>query len=273
MLKTSKIFQLSLFLIIFSSNIQCQEETSNKKKEITVNKNLIELNGPNFDLNVISNKNIKWFIIFFTANCPYCHHCVKLLNDKIIDHYESSSNIKFGVVNLDHQQNVWLGVRFNITRIPYIIFIENNLMYQFNQQFDERVVYKFIDEEKNFEDSSPVPEETTVIKKASLIYEELTERVRIFFQEKFDKYGIKIRWNNGMTICLFLFNLGIIMILENKVIKFLKGLCFKEKKEETINDTNGQENKEEKDKEKEGDDKTKEEESTKKDDNKKVKKD
>lgn len=230
-------FSLILFLSIISIIISAEEKAESKKNPTVVNKNMVELDGNIFDQQVFqaSKRADKWFIIFFTGNCPYCYHCVKLLNDKIIDHYGDNSKVKFGVVNLDHQKNVWLGVRFNITRVPFIIFIENNRMYHFTQQFDERVVYNFIDEEKNFEDSVSVPEEVNYLTKMRLIYSEFAERCRIKMQSILDKYGINFKWNGGCTLILVILAFFLIMLSESFMMKGVKKLVFGKKMEEVQN--------------------------------------
>ena len=108
-------------------------QLTNAKKEIMM------LEGDSFDLalqNSIEAKS-KLFIIFYINNCPYRPHSLKVLKEKIINNYEDEDEINFATVNLDRQSNVWLGVRFNIIRIPFIILIENKKMYHFlkNQLF------------------------------------------------------------------------------------------------------------------------------------------
>ena len=57
--------------------------------------------------------------------------------EQVIKNYEDEDEIEFGSVNLDKQSNVWLGVRFNITKIPFIILIENKRMYKYPEQLFE----------------------------------------------------------------------------------------------------------------------------------------
>ena len=126
---------------------------------------------------------------------------------------------------MDRQSNVWLGVRFNITRIPFIILIENKKMYHFHNQFEESVVLKFIEDEKLIEDSMDIPENIGIANKANVIMRELTERIKTAMLLLFDKYGIKIYWNNIMTYIFLVIILIIFIYLENKLIVGIRKLC------------------------------------------------
>ena len=209
-------------------------QSINAKKEIMI------LEGDSFDFalqNSIEAKS-KLFIIFYINNCPYCAHSLKVLKEKIINNYEDEDEINFATVNLDRKSNVWLGVRFNITRIPFIILIENKKMYQFHNQFEESVVLKFIEDEKVIEDSMDIPENIGIANKANVIIRELTERIKATMQLLFDKYGIKVYWNNTMTYIFLVIVLIIFIYLENKLIVGIRKMCNfdKEKKNENPTD-------------------------------------
>lgn len=213
MFKNVFILLIILILSIFQS--------TNSKKEIMI------LDGDSFDAalqNSIESKS-KLFIIFYINQCPYCMHSINVLKEKIVYNYEEEDEINFALVNLDKQSNVWLGVRFNITRIPFIVLIENKRMYQFQSQFEESVVLKFIEDEKVVEDSVDIPENIGVFNKANVIMRELTERIRTSMQFLFDKYGIKINWNNTMTYILLFIILVIIIYFENKLITGIRKIC------------------------------------------------
>ena len=221
MTKNIYIFILILVLCLFKSSISKQH--------------IVILEGDKVDL-AIKNSieyNYKLFIIFHVHNCPYCTHALKVLKDQVIKHYDDNGeNMFFGSVDLDNQLNVWLGLRFNITKIPYIILIENKKMYHFESQFEESLVVKFIDEEKNFEDGEDVPESVTFMKKFKVAVKELTERM----QEIINKLGIKITWNTTMTYILLIFFFGTFVYVENKIIGQCRNLCqFKKNNNNNIN--------------------------------------
>ena len=220
---------------------------------ISAEKKILILDGDYFDKaiqNAISSK-YKLFLIFHVQKCQYCTHVLKVLKSQVIKNYEDDENIFFGSVNLDEQSNVWLGIRFNISRIPYIILIENKKMYHFESQFEESLVVKFINEEKNVEDGEEIPPAVTFKRKFGIAVEELTETIQGYL----NKYLGTKAWSSKMTyILLIMCFIGVIYI-ESSIINKCKNLCKfnkkvkEEDKKETIskikNEKNEQKNKKE----------------------------
>lgn len=195
---------------------------------ISTEKKIIIIEGDYLDKaiqNAISS-NYKLFLIFHVQKCQYCTHVLKVLKSQVIKNYEDDENIFFGSVNLDEQSNVWLGVRFNISKIPFIILIENKKMYHFESQFEESLVVKFINEEKNVEDGEEIPPAVTFNRKFSIAVEELTQTIQGYL----NKYlGTKM-WSNKMTyILLVILFIGVIYI-ESSIINKCKNLCKFNKK-------------------------------------------
>ena len=175
--------------------------------------------------NAISSK-YKLFLIFHVQKCQYCTHALKVLKSQVVKNYEDDENIFFGSVNLDEQSNVWLGIRFNITKIPYIILIENKKMYHYESQFEESLVVKFINEEKNVEDGEEIPPAVTFKKKFDIAVEELTEVIQGYL----NKYiGIK-KWSSKMTCILLIFLFVCVIYIESRIISKCKNLCKFNKK-------------------------------------------
>ena len=165
--------------------------------------------------------NYKLFLLFHVKNCPYCTHALKVLKNDVIKHYKEEENIFFGSIDLDQQSNLWLGLRFNITKIPFIILIENKKMYHFESQFEESVVLKFINEEKNIEDGEDIPEPVTFRKKFDIAVQELTEKIQIIL----NKYFKNNFWNKTMTyILLFTFFICFIYLESTMIEKCRKGV-------------------------------------------------
>ena len=195
---------------------------------ISAEKKILILEGDYFDKaiqNAISSKN-KLFLIFHVQKCQYCTHSLKVLKNQVIKNYEDDENIFFGSVNLDEQSNVWLGIRFNITKIPFIILIENRKMYHFESQFEESLVVKFINEEKNVEDGEEIPPAVSFKRKFEIAVEELTETI----QGTLNKYLGTKKWSSKMTyILLIILFIGVIYI-ESSIITKCKNLCKLNKK-------------------------------------------
>ena len=204
---------------------------------ISAEKKILKIEGDYLDKaiqNAISSKS-KLFLIFHVQKCQYCTHALKTLKSQVIKNYEDDENIFFGSINLDEQSNIWLGVRFNISKIPYVVLLENKKMYKFEHQFEESIVVKFINEEKNVEDGEEIPPVVTFKRKFSIAVEELTETIQGYL----DKYlGIKA-WSSKMTyILLIILFIGVIHI-ESSIINKCKKLCkFNKKvKEEDAKET------------------------------------
>ena len=218
-------------------------------------KTVMQLVGDAFDKelqNSIESKT-KLFLIFYINKCPYCAHSIKVLKEKIINNFEDEDEINFGIVNLDIRDNIWLGMRFNVTKIPFIILVENNKMYKFQKQFEESVVLKFIEDEKEIEDALEIPQDFGLTSKINAVFSEFNERIRVSMQLFLDKHGIKIKWTYAYTnIILVIFFVAFIYI-ENKILGCVRNTCdIKTKKSEDNKEKeNNEENKDEKEEKKE----------------------
>ncbi len=212
-------------------------------------KTIMMLEGDSFDKelqNAIDAKS-KLFIIFYVNNCPYCLHAIKVLKEEIINNFEDEDEINFAAVNLDKRSNIWLGVRFNIKKIPHVVLIENKRMYSFENQFESSIVHKFIEEEKDLEDSLNIPENFGMWNKVKIIMNEFTERLNKTMEIIFGKIGIKIRWTNTMSyIFLFVF-LIVVIYLENQIILFIRDICNFAKKDKNDKNQDNNDNTENKD--------------------------
>ena len=218
-------------------------------------KQIMIYEGDSFDTalqNSIKERK-KLFVIFYINHCSYCAHSIKVLKEQVIKNYDDEDEIEFGSVNLDKQSNVWLGVRFNITKIPFIILIENKRMYKFREQlFEEPIVLKFINDEKNFEDSFDIPESVDWGTKFMIVFNEFTQKIKEIMQSLLDKYKINIQWNNTLTYILLAFAIMILLFLEYKLLGFIKYICKFDKFGDIKIDENGDEIKEDKNKNNEG---------------------
>ena len=232
--------KLFLYFLLFQSVISV-------KKIIKVEGNILD--------NLIQDSGQgrkKLFLIFYVKNCQYCMHSLRVLKNKIVEHFEEEDEITFGVVNLDSQANIWLGIRFNITHIPYIIMIENNKLYHYESQFEESLVLKFINEEKNEEDGADINPPVKFMQKFQIGMNELTEKINSLLID----YGIKFGWNMTMTYIFIFLILIIFVYLESKMINKLKYWMTAKKRNnvklnEEIKDKNQKQKEENDDKEEE----------------------
>ena len=205
---SKKTYILFIFLIF------CLFQSSFSTKKIMI------IEGDNLDIAIKNSKEsqFKLFLIFHVHNCAYCTRALKILKEQVVTNFKEEEEIFFGSIDLDNQLNIWLGLRFNITRIPFIILIENNKMYHYESQFEESLVLKFINEEKNIEDGEDIPEPVTFKHKFKIAVKELTENM----QGLMKKIGINVGWNNTMTYILLIIIFIIFVYVESKIIERCK---------------------------------------------------
>ena len=195
--------------------------TTQSKKEIM----LLEGNQLDNQINLSNKQNTKLFLIFYVPHCLYCSHALKVLKEKIINKFEEEDNISFGVIDLENQNNVWIGLRFNITKIPYIILINKGKMHYYQNSFEENLVMKFLTEEKNGEDALDIPPPSTFFDKLKAVNKELTERIELFFE----KLGLEKKFADKITYFVIILGFLIFIYIESKIISFCSNICAKKK--------------------------------------------
>ena len=192
--------------------------------------------GENFeqDLKNTIETRSKLFLIFFAKNCEYCGYSVRVLKDKVVPHYDNDNKVSFGVINLDRSSNFWTGLKFNITHIPYIVLIEDKKMYLFKEQFEEKQVINFINEEKNIEDALDIPEDIGLYKKINFYMADIIQKTsNIFINLGFSKF-----WSNVMAFILMILIFIYLVYLEHKLLNSVRSLvdyCSKSKKKKDNN--------------------------------------
>ena len=223
---SSLLNKLIIIMIIFVSLFQ----------KISPTKKIMYLEGEQLDsqISLSVKTDSKLFLIFYVKNCQYCTHALQILKNKIVKNFEDEDEISFGSINLDEQKNVWQGLRFNVTRIPYIILIEKNKIYKYENTFEEKLVMDFINEEKNIEDAMDIPPKTTFFSKLKAAVNELSENV----EKVLIMFGIKKEWSSKITYVVLFFGLASFIYLENKVIDFFRNLIFNKNKKNNKNNNN-----------------------------------
>ena len=209
----SHFFLLIIFLIITSTNSE---------------KEIIKINGNELDsqIKLATKTNYKLFLVFYVNHCIYCSHALKVLTEKIVKNFEEKDKIKFGIINLDEQKNVWNGLRFNITRIPYVILIYKNKMYYYPREFEEDSVMKFITEEKNSEDALTIPPPTTFFDELKAVNKQINENIVTFFE----KYGIRPEIASKISYLIIFFGFVLVAYMEFQIISLCANFFKKKKK-------------------------------------------
>ena len=201
------------------------------------------------DLKNFIETKTKLFLIFFAKNCEYCSYSVRVLKELVVPHYENDNKISFGVINLDRKSNYWIGLKFNITHIPYILLIEDKKMYLFKDQFEERHVIDFINEEKNIEDAIDIPEDIGLYKKINFYMADIIQKT----SDIFIKWGLSKFWSYTLSFILLILIFIYLVYLEHKLLNSVRQLisyCSKSKKEKDNNMDDNKDNIEENKKDK-----------------------
>ena len=229
---------LFIILITLFSNI-----SSTKKVMI------LEADQLDSQIKIASESNYKLFLLFYANNCQYCTMALKILKNQIVKNFEDEDEISFGSINLDEQKNIWLGLRFNVTKIPYVVLIEKKKMYLFNYNFDEKAVINFIIEEKSIEDALDIPEEMTFFWKLKSAMDELNENI----EKILEKFGVNKTFGMKLAYILIILAIILFLYLENKLIDCCRNyFCNKRvntneiKNEDEINKNNDKNEKEKK---------------------------
>ena len=108
---------------------------------------ILEINDSNFDSIIQNGNNNRWLILFYLETCYHCYRARRLLNTILeLKKYKEINNIKFASIEV--KQNSKANIRFNITKVPYIILVENNTMLELDSYSNEKNLINFI--ETNF---------------------------------------------------------------------------------------------------------------------------
>ena len=88
--------------------------------------------------------NVKWLLFFTHSNCQKCIPVFDLLNNTMKNYFDK----RVGFVYIDVIKCPWISARFNITYVPKLILLEDNYMYNFFSNFNEKNIMNFIDKKK-----------------------------------------------------------------------------------------------------------------------------
>ena len=175
----------------------------------SLSKTFLELNNDSFNELVEKNKhnkNKKLLVIFYTKNCYNCQEAIRIITNDIFNEYKDDYKIEFGKVDCDLRENIWLNIRFNITRIPYIIIIKGNYFYELKSNYDKFELNYFINEQKDRRELLEIPEDISLIQKRIIIMRYTYIYINQYFESK---YNITIHKN----IIIFIFILFLILLL------------------------------------------------------------
>ena len=118
-----------------------QDLIKNKEKEEI--EELVDLNDSVFDSIIQNGNNNRWIILFYLDYCIHCARAKKILNQILKSKiYTNVNNIKFGSVDIENNQKT--KIRFNVSKVPNIILVENNNYIEYDLYVNEKNIVEFI---------------------------------------------------------------------------------------------------------------------------------
>ena len=165
------------------------------------------------------NENKKLLLIFYKQNSTLCEEAINAIEKYIIQDYNSESEIEFGKINLDLDNNIWLYLQFNITRIPYVILIKGIYFYELNKKPDKYSIKEFINLSPYNMIKKKIPEEINTIRKILFVLKFTFRSFRIGF---YNIFGISL--NKNAIIFIFIIILCLIIWIIKEIMSFILGL-------------------------------------------------
>ena len=181
-----------------------------------------EINHDSFKTYIESNRyneNKKLLLIFYKQNSTLCEEAINAIEKYIIQDYNSESEIEFGKINLDLDNNIWLYLQFNITRIPYVILIKGIYFYELNKKPDKYSIKEFINLSPYNMIKKKIPEEINTIRKILFVLKFTFRSFRIGF---YNIFGISL--NKNAIIFIFIIILCLIIWIIKEIMSFILGL-------------------------------------------------
>ena len=181
-----------------------------------------EINHDSFKSYIESNRyneNKKLLLIFYKQNSTLCEEAINAIEKYIIQDYNSESEIEFGKINLDLDNNIWLYLQFNITRIPYVILIKGIYFYELNKKPDKYSIKEFINLSPYNMIKKKIPEEINTIRKILFVLKFTFRSFRIGF---YNIFGISL--NKNAIIFIFIIILCLIIWIIKEIMSFILGL-------------------------------------------------
>ena len=170
-------------------------------------------------------ENVKWLLFFTHEKCTKCTPVYELLNSIMKKYIDK----RIGFIYIDTLKCPWISNRFNVSYVPKIILFEEDLMYIFHSNINEKNIINFIDKKKPIETALPKPKGA----KLKFIYRTygslLSHKINNSMQYILDKLHIPLKWNKYYTIFFAIIFLIILIMLYIFIMIFccrlITGIC------------------------------------------------
>jgi len=197
----------------------------------SVSINIQNITDTNIDSTVGDGYGSNWLLVFYLSNCQYCKNALSVLDSiskrQDIDNEDFPlRNFKIGIIECN--ENNWSCMRFNISRVPYLVSLQNDKMFEFDYYVTEEKLLNFIGEEKSIESGKSIP---SVLGYSGIIFKIFEEAVGLInerIQNFIDSYlQWDFKWQTIHTIFLLLSPLLILLGLEFVILTYC---CYRKKK-------------------------------------------
>ena len=169
--------------------------------------------------------NVNWLLFFTHPNCEKCIPVYDLLNKVMKKYFDK----RIGFVYIDTMKCPWISNRFNVSYVPKVVLLEEDLMYIFHSNYNEENIMNFIDKKKPLESALIKPKGAHV----KFIYKHfgriLLNKINNTMQYILDKLHIPFKWNKYFTFFFVIIFLAILIIIFIFTIiffcKLITGIC------------------------------------------------
>ena len=155
-----------------------------------------------------SDTETKWLLFFYKENATLSDTVYSLLNSLLPKYMDKP----VGFCLIDSKKNPWLVQRFNVTYLPKILLLENNVMYNFHSHYNEKNIMNFIDKKKPIEYGSPIPKGANLKKIYGLYGPILSHKINSIMQRVINKLHLPITWNKYYTFVMIII-VGILLFI------------------------------------------------------------
>ena len=163
--------------------------------------------------------DVNWLLFFTHSNCEKCIPVYDLLNKTMQNFF----NKRIGFVYIDTIKCPWISNRFNVTYVPKIVLLEEEYMYNFHSNYNEKNIMDFINKKKPLKLALPKPKGA----KLKFIYYTygniLSNKINFTMQKILDLLHLPLKWNKYLTIFFSMILLIIVIIL----LVFIMIFCCK----------------------------------------------
>ena len=186
---------LYIFLFILASLSKIEIAQKNNNKIFFKENKIYELNDSFFDKINKEGKIYRWLILFYSNLNNNCIKAKKEINNTF-NSFHHLTEFRFAQMNIN--ENIITKIRLDINKLPYIILLENNFIYEMKLNITkenlEDFIFTIFSEVKN--DLKPLPNKPKYINILYFIYKAKLENFMYKFNQVLINNGINIYFNN-----------------------------------------------------------------------------